>query len=534
MAMRIKWDVIEAVCADLRSAAGPGLSCWVENLAGEVMAGKRSLGRDEVLRRSVWFAMDEALTVCTAGRDRDRWCGLAAKTVRRSLEQQATVHDMAEATAKLWRQTNALLRMASSTTLGTEPASIANSILATLSRATKLGRGAAVIRTPEEATYAVYTESSEFRLEPSILAPLEDLKEDFIIVTKGNGGVADSCSFVLENFHELVLARVASESQQLGFLIVPTTADGEMTSEDIKLLGAAAQILAVAMENRYTLAKERDATRLQVENEMLSQQTRDMEEMVHVVSHDLRSPMTSMYGFMHLALDEVAELRSKLHEEGYSLVSGLAGRISDPIENSVRSVEKLNRMVQRLLDFSRAARAAYSFERVDLKDVAAGVVRSLKHQIDRKAIAVDIADLPVVSGDRVQLEAVFGNLVDNAVKYMGGSSERKIALGSEQRSGCTVFFVADTGSGMTPEEVSKAFMPFRRFHGGAVPGEGIGLPHVRKIVERHDGRIWCESQKGVGTTFYFTLSGVIESKAESSQRPATAQTQRPSVSPKSD
>ena len=534
MAMRIKWEVIEAVCADLRSAAGPGLSCWVENLAGEALAGKRPRDGDEVTRRSVWFAMDEVLTVCTAGRDRDRWCALAAKTVRRSLEQQATVHDMAEATAKLWRQTNALLKMASSTTLGTEPASVANSILATLSRATKLGRGAAVIRTPEEPTYAAYTEGSEFRLEPSMLAPLEGLNEDFVIVTKDDGEVADSCSFVLESPRELVLARVASESQRLGFLIVPTPVDAEMTSEDIKLLGASAQILAVAMENSYTLAKERDATRLQVENEMLSQQTRDMEEMVHVVSHDLRSPMTSMYGFMHLALDEIAELRSKLQEEGYSLVSGLAGRISDPIENGVRSVEKLNRMVQRLLDFSRAARAAYSFERVELTDLAAGVVRSLKHQIDRKAIVVDIADLPIVTGDRVQLEAVFGNLVDNAVKYMGDSSERKIEIGSERRSGRTVFFVSDTGSGMTPAEVSKAFMPFRRFHGGAVPGEGIGLSHVRKIVERHDGRIWCESQKGVGTTFHFTLSGVLESKAESRQEPGAAHTERPSIRPKSD
>ncbi len=510
--MRIKWDVIEAACADLRTAAGSGLACWAENLAGEALAGKRPPHYEEVTRRSVWFAMDEVVTVCTTGRDRERWCGLLAKMVRRALEQQATVHDMAEATAKLWRQTNALLRMASSTTLGTEPARAANSILATLSRATKLGRGGAVIRMPDEATYAAYTEDSEVRLEPSMLAPLEDIKEDFVIVGKGPGELSDSCAFIIEDPRELVVARVASDKQRLGFLIIPTPAEAEMTSEDIKLLGAAAQILAVAMENRYTLAKERDATRLQVENEMLSQQARDMEEMVHVVSHDLRSPMTSMYGFMHLALDETEELRSTLQGEGYGFVGPLADRISEPIEHGVRSVEKLNRMVQRLLDFSRAARAAYSFERVELGEVATGVIRSLKHQLDRKAILVELSELPMVTGDRVQLEAVFGNLIDNAIKYMGDSSERKIEIGCEQRSGRTVFFVADTGSGMTPEEASKAFMPFRRFHTGKVPGEGIGLPHVRKIVERHDGRIWCESQKGVGTTFYFTVSGVLETR----------------------
>ena len=103
MSMRIKWNVIEGACGDVRAAAGSGLGCWVENLSGEVVAGKRPPDFDEAVRRSVWFAMDEVVTVCTAGRDRDRWCALLAKTVRRALEHQATVHDMAEATAKLWR-----------------------------------------------------------------------------------------------------------------------------------------------------------------------------------------------------------------------------------------------------------------------------------------------------------------------------------------------------------------------------------------------------------------------------------------------
>ena len=524
MSMRIKWNVIEGACGDVRAAAGSGLGCWVENLSGEVMAGKRPADFDETVRRSVWFAMDEVVTVCTAGRDRDRWCALLAKTVRRALEHQATVHDMAEATAKLWRQTNALLRMAASSALGAEPAAAADSILGTLSRATKLGCGGAVIRMPEDPTYAAYTDGSEIRLEPSMLAPLEEIKEDFLVVKKGQGKVAESCAFVIEDAEELVLARVVSDTQTLGFLIVPMPEGSDMTSEDIKLLGAAAQILAVAMENRFTLAKERDATRLQVENEMLSQQTRDMEEMVHVVSHDLRSPMTSMYGFMHLALDEIDGLRAELQDGGYGGAGGVADRISDPIENGVRSVEKLNRMVQRLLDFSRAARAAYSFERVDLGEVVTGVVRSLKHQIDRKGISIETVEMPTVTGDRVQLEGVFGNLVDNAVKYMGDSSERKIEIGTEQGSGRTVFTVADTGSGMTPDEVSKAFMPFRRFHSAAVPGEGIGLSHVRKIIERHNGRIWCESQKGVGTTFYFTLAGVVEARTKPDPKTGSVQT----------
>jgi signal transduction histidine kinase len=224
-----------------------------------------------------------------------------------------------------------------------------------------------------------------------------------------------------------------------------------------------------------------------------------MEELVHVVAHDLRSPMTSMYGFMHVALDEVRGLTETLEEEGRG------ERVVEPLEEGIRSVEKLNRMVQRLLDFSRAARATYSFERVDLDALVKGVVASLRYQIEGKKVAVDVGRLPEVSADPVQLEAVFTNLIDNAVKYMGNPVSPGITVACMTSDGDVVYRVSDNGIGMTADEVSKAFMPFRRFHVEAAPGEGIGLPHIRKIIERHGGRIWCESRKGEGSTFYFTL-----------------------------
>ena len=138
-----------------------------------------------------------------------------------------------------------------------------------------------------------------------------------------------------------------------------------------------------------------------------------------------------------------------------------------------------------------------------------------------------MADLPSVTGDRVQLEALFGNLVDNAIKYMGKGEDRTIVVGC-QPGPEPIYFVRDSGVGMSPDEMSKAFLPFQRFHSDAAPGDGIGLPHVRKIVERHGGRIWCESEKGTGTTFYFTLGApapdgrMAEAKELRSRRSALA------------
>ena len=91
---------------------------------------------------------------------------------------------------------------------------------------------------------------------------------------------------------------------------------------------------------------------------------------------------------------------------------------------------------------------------------------------------------------------------------MSEEGERRITVGCESGEE-PVYFVRDTGKGMAEDQVMKAFLPFQRFHTQAAPGDGIGLPHVRKIIERHGGRIWCESEKGVGTTFFFTLGQAL-------------------------
>jgi len=507
--MRIRWTSLDPICRNLVELADSGLSCWIEDSDGKVVAGAWD-DADSPTREPIQVGGQEVGTACAAGPNHERWAAFLAGTASRECSHQDTVSDMADATARLWKHMNALMRMAACLHLTDEPASIVNDILGILHRSTRTKPGAGLIRLPGSETYTILRQDGCDTVEPLLLAPMYSISDEVRLVTSEEtiDGLHKACSRLAGTANPVAVARLATESEHFGFLLAPIEDGVECGSEDLKMFASAAQILSVAIQNGCTLSEERQATRLAVENEMLSAQTRDMEEMVHVVAHDLRSPMTALYGFLHVSLDELKDLRGRLETEGFAAIGPYADSVAEPLRDGIRSVEKLNRMVQRLLEFSRAARAAYSFEKVELGKLVVGVTRSLGYQIKKREIKVEIGEMPSVTGDRVQLEAVFGNLIDNAIKYLGNPEDKLISIGC-QAGDEPVYFVRDTGVGMSADQVAKAFLPFQRFHGDAAPGDGIGLPHVRKIIERHGGRIWCESEKGAGTTFYFTLGSPV-------------------------
>jgi signal transduction histidine kinase len=156
-----------------------------------------------------------------------------------------------------------------------------------------------------------------------------------------------------------------------------------------------------------------------------------------------------------------------------------------------------------------------------MNDLVDGVVRSFGYALSQDEVTVTVEALPPLVADRVQMEAVLGNLVDNAAKYIGDGPERSVVVGCVEGDHGREYFVRDTGVGMTPAQAAKVFQPFRRFHADSVPGEGIGLAHVRKIIERHGGKIRCETTEGVGTTFYFSVGS--ESGAVADEVPVDLQ-----------
>ena len=505
--MRLRWAAIESICKETEALTGGSHTFWIEAADGSVVAGEAAQKTKRVSKGALRFGDQELGHVCAYGREAEAWVKVLVSLVERELRHQATVNDMADATARLWKHANALMRMAASAKLSLDPAATFTTILGILSRATRLRAGVGIVRRPNTEDFVLYSaDGSASHVNSLTVAPLFQIGDGVRLVTIADtvSGLYATCGELLGRFSPVAIASLSTESEHLGFVIVPVEDAEKITSEDLKVLASAAQIISVAVENSLILGERVQAMRLQVENELLAQQTQDMEEMVHIVAHDLRSPMTALYGFVHVALDELKELRTKLQEEGFA-VEQFADGIAEPLRDAIRSVEKLNRMVQRLLEFSRSARGTYAFEGIELGRLVQGVVRSLRYQITKKEIDIRVGLLPNMRGDRVQLEALFSNLVDNSIKYMGDGELKEIHIGCQGGGDEPVYYVRDTGVGMTAEQIPRAFLPFQRFHTDAAPGDGIGLPHVRKIVERHGGRIWCESEPGVGTTFFFTL-----------------------------
>ena len=505
--MKIRWTPIETICREVEKLSPDPVHCWVEQLDGTPRAGRTP--DDEDLVRAFREAMLESgytVRVFAAGENSEHVADILSLLVRRELETQHTVFNMADATARLWKYTNALMRMAASAKVSLDPQTIVTNILSIVSRSTRLSGGVGILRSTANNGYRSVQGDTVEGIDANLVAVFDEISEEVQLVTEADASadLRAACRQIMGHSQPVAVARLVIDADTAGFIIANVVDAEDAISEDLKVLASAAQMISIAIDNSRTLVRERETTRLQVQNELLAQQNRDMEEMVHVVAHDLRSPMTALYGFVHVALDELKDLRNDLEGEGVNGIGSMSDLIAEPLRDAIRSVEKLNRMVQRLLEFSKSARGEYSYETIDVGQLVDGVVRSLRYQLTTKEIEYEVQPLPTIDGDRVQLEAVFGNLVDNAIKYMSDAGEKKITIG--QRPGPEpVYFVRDTGVGMTPEQVAQAFLPFKRFHSDAAPGDGIGLPHVRKIIERHGGRIWCESKVGYGTTFFFTL-----------------------------
>jgi signal transduction histidine kinase len=133
-------------------------------------------------------------------------------------------------------------------------------------------------------------------------------------------------------------------------------------------------------------------------------------------------------------------------------------------------------------------------------------LKTLAHQIEERQVKVTVEPLAEVVADRTSMEQIMGNLLTNAVLYLDPGHLGEIEITAERGHDETTFHVRDNGRGIAEEDMAKVFAPFRRAGRQDVPGEGMGLAYVQALVRRHGGRIWCESELGVGTTLAFTIS----------------------------
>lgn len=222
----------------------------------------------------------------------------------------------------------------------------------------------------------------------------------------------------------------------------------------------------------------------------LEQAYREMEAFSYSVSHDLRTPLRAVNGFAQILAEEESE---RLDQQG-----------RDMLERILRASRKMDRLIDEILDYSRAARLALRGGEVDMERLALEVAEELKEQYPSAAIT--IRPLPKARGDESMLRQVWTNLLDNALKFSAGRARPEVDIGWGEEGGETVYYVKDNGSGFDMKYSANLFGMFQRLHADTeFPGNGIGLAIVKRLVERHQGRIWARAAPDAGATFFFTL-----------------------------
>ncbi len=266
----------------------------------------------------------------------------------------------------------------------------------------------------------------------------------------------------------------------LGFREVRTFSPGEL-----RLLETIGQILGTAMQNAqlYTQVQEL------VSN--LKRSNAELERFAYVASHDLQEPLRMVTSYLQLL---ERRYRDKLDDDAKEF-------INYAVDGSIR----MKMLINDLLAYSRVGTRGKDFTFIDCEEVLERVLSTLQISIEESRGKVTHDPLPKLMADDVQLESLFQNLVGNAIKFHGKKPPR-IHVGVEQKGKEWVFSVSDNGIGIDPQYFERIFIIFQRLHNQKdYAGTGIGLAISKRIVERHGGCIWIESQPGKGSTFYFTL-----------------------------
>jgi PAS domain S-box-containing protein len=218
----------------------------------------------------------------------------------------------------------------------------------------------------------------------------------------------------------------------------------------------------------------------------------ELESFNYTVSHDLRSPLTSIGGFCELLLGLG---RSHLDDQCKSIIRHMGG-----------TVRHMDQLIETLLNFSRISNREMSREAVNLSLIAIAVAAQLKMREPHRKVEFIIAERVVAEGDTRLLREVLENLLGNSWKYTGKTENARIEFGLMEKDGTITYYVRDNGPGFDMTHADRLFIPFYRLHGREdFAGHGIGLSTARRIIQRHGGRIWAEGEPGHGATFYFTL-----------------------------
>jgi len=249
-------------------------------------------------------------------------------------------------------------------------------------------------------------------------------------------------------------------------------------------------LLILEMGIDITEQKQAETARKQILDELIRSNA-DLEQFAYVASHDLQEPLRNVASCMQL-LEK--RYRSKLDAEADKL-----------IWYAVDSVARMKALIIDLLAYSRVSTRGNALKPLESEEVLKQTLRALRPSIEETGCVITHDPLPAIEGDFTQLMQVVQNLISNAIKFRGTDSPR-IHVSASRNGVEWVFSVTDNGIGIETRHLDRIFLIFQRLHKKTqYQGTGMGLAIVKKIIERHHGRIWVESEPGKGTTFFFTI-----------------------------
>ncbi|MBI5946473.1 MAG: PAS domain S-box protein [Chloroflexi bacterium] len=264
-----------------------------------------------------------------------------------------------------------------------------------------------------------------------------------------------------------------------------------------------ARVSAISTESAIIMVRDISQRKwIETEREKLihelEETNEELERFTYTVSHDLKSPLITIKGFLGFLEQDAA--------------SGNVVRLKSDIKRIADATDKMQTLLNDLLELSRIGRLTNPYQQINFESLVREVIELLYGRLHEKEIQVHIQkDLPPVYGDRQRLSEVLQNLLDNAAKFMGTQPKPRIEIGQNGYEGDkAVFFVKDNGLGIDPAHQDRIFGLFNKLD-AKTDGTGIGLALVKRIIEIHGGRIWVESEAGRGAAFFFTLPSGPES-----------------------